>query len=82
MAELAVETTTEAVEPQVEEKSSKFKTFTVNHPRTAKVVGIAAVTALTLGAVQAWKARKQDDTSSEEPDTDVTVSFNESSETI
>jgi len=81
MAELAVETTTEAVEPQVEEKS-RFKTFNVNHPRTAKVVGIAAVTALTLGAVQAWKARKQDDTSSEEPDTDVTVSFDESSETI
>jgi len=46
MAELAVETTTEAVEPQVEEKS-RFKTFNVNHPRTAKVVGIAAVTALT-----------------------------------
>jgi len=82
MAELAVETTTEAVEPQVEEKSSKFKTFTVNHPRTAKVVGIAAVTALTLGAVQMWKARNEDTSPSEEPDTDEAVSFDESSETI
>lgn len=80
MAELAVETP-ETVEPQVEE-TSRFKTFTINHPRTAKVVGIAAVTALTLGAVQMWKARKQETTESEEFDIDEEVSSDESSETI
>lgn len=78
MAELATETTLEVVEPQNEKFS--LKSFTINHPRTAKVVGIAAVTALTLGAVQVWKARKQD--ASSEADTVEGTLIDESSETI
>lgn len=80
MAELAIETP-QAEEPEVE-KTSRMKSFTVNHPRTAKVVGIAAVTAVTLGAVSAWKARKQESDSSEDTNTDEDPSFDASSETI
>lgn len=45
-------------EPEVEE-TSRFRSFTVNHPRTAQFVGIAAITAATLGGMAAWKARQQ-----------------------
>lgn len=58
MAEPAIELSSD-IETQVE-KTSRLKSFTVNHPRTAKIVGIAAITAVTLGAVSAWKAHKQD----------------------
>lgn len=41
------------------EETSRLASFRLNHPRTAKVVGIAALTAATLGAVQIWKTRRQ-----------------------
>lgn len=41
------------------EKPSRFRKFTVNHPRTAKVVSIAALTGAVLGAVAYVKNRKQ-----------------------
>jgi hypothetical protein len=41
------------------EKTSRLKSFRINHPRTAKVTGIVAVTAVTLGAVTMWKNRKR-----------------------
>ena len=57
MAEPAIETP-EAAEPQVE-KTSRLKSFTLNHPRTAKVVGIVAVTAVTFGVIAKVQVRKQ-----------------------
>lgn len=67
MAEPAIETTETIVETEVE-KTSRLQSFTVNHPRTAKVVGFAAITAATLGAISLWKSRQQED-----DDTDVYV---------
>jgi hypothetical protein len=63
MEELAI-VTSETTEPEVE-KTSRFTSFTVNHPRTAKVVGIAAITAATFGAMAMWKARKENAESAE-----------------
>lgn len=40
-------------------KTSRLQSFTVNHPRTAKVVGIVAITAATMGAMTVWNNRKQ-----------------------
>lgn len=40
------------------EEPSRLAKFRLNHPRTAQVVGIAALTAATLGAVQVWKSRR------------------------
>ena len=77
MAEPKIETIVETVETPVE-KTSRFQSFTLNHPRTAKVVGIAAITAATLGAIQLWKNRQQDDNSMETDETD--DSFDTSSE--
>lgn len=77
MAESTTETS-EAAEAKVE-KSSRLKNFKVNHPRTAKVVGIAVVTVCTLGVVSAVKGRKQNDDSSEAGTSD--VEFDASSET-
>lgn len=51
-----VTTTPEIV---VEEEQSRFKRFTLNHPRTAKVLGIAAITGATLGALQVIRARRE-----------------------
>ena len=78
MAEPKIETTVETVENPVE-KTSRFQNFTLNHPRTAKAVGIVAITAATFGAIQVWKSRKQDDDSLDlsAPDDD---SFDTSSE--
>jgi hypothetical protein len=57
MAEPGIETQTDVV---VEvEKPSRLQSFKVNHPRTAKVVGIAAITAATFGAIAVWKNRRQ-----------------------
>lgn len=72
MAEPKIEIVAETAEPPVEEQPNRFKAFTLNHPKTAKVVGIAAITVATLGAVQVWKNRKQDaepteDDASDEP---------------
>lgn len=59
MAEPKIEVVaTETTEVPAEEKSRLAK-FRVNHPRTAQFVGIAALTAATLGAVQLWKSRRQ-----------------------
>jgi len=62
--------TAEAVETTVEETPGRFKTFTLNHPKTAKVVGYTAAAAAILGAVALWKSRKQSDLvdESQEPD--------------
>jgi len=79
MAEPAIETTETFVETQVEE-TSRLKAFTLNHPRTAKVVGFAAVTAATLGAISVWKSRQQEDDETEVHDADV-VPFDASSKT-
>lgn len=54
-----VESTTVQAEEASVEKSSRLKNFRINHPRTAKVVGIVAITGATLGAVAVWKNRKQ-----------------------
>lgn len=43
----------------VVEEQSRLKSFTLNHPRTARVVGVVALTAATFGALQAWKSRKE-----------------------
>lgn len=77
MAESPIETS-KATEPQVE-KTSRLKNFTVNHPRTAKVVGIVAVTVGTLGVISAVKARKQAANSTEAGTAD--APFDASSET-
>jgi hypothetical protein len=79
MAEPAIETIELVVEPEVEE-TSRLKSFTVNHPRTAKVVGIVAVTAATLGAMSLWKAR-QEAKATETQDDENVVPFDASSET-
>lgn len=42
------------------EKVSRFKNFTVNHPRTAKVVGIVALTAGVLTVVNVVKNRTEE----------------------
>lgn len=42
-----------------EQKTNRIQRFRINHPRTAKVVGIAAVTAAVLGTVTVLKNRKQ-----------------------
>jgi hypothetical protein len=77
MAEPAIETPV-ATEPQVE-KTSRLKSFRVNHPRTARVVGIAAGAVAVLGVVNYVKNRKQAADSSEAGGND--VSFDVSSET-
>lgn len=60
--------TSELLELNVEKTTSLWNDFTINHPRTAKVAGFAAVTAATLGVISMWKSRKQ---SSEETKADV-----------
>jgi hypothetical protein len=77
MAEPKIETLEVAETPA--EKTSRLKSFTVNHPRTARVVGIAALTAATLGAVTVWKNRKQISEKLEEDTED--VPFDTSSKT-
>jgi len=83
MAEPKIETIELVVEPEVEvEKTSRLKAFKTDHPRVAKVVGIAAITAVTLGAVSAWKSYRQEDNETEtEDDNDTVVPFENSSET-
>jgi len=81
MAEPKVETLVPTPEPEVEvEKTSRLKAFTVNHPRTAKVVGIVAITGATLGAIQLWKSRQEDDETETQDDENV-VPFENSSKT-
>lgn len=58
MAERAIEKL-ESIESEVEEQASRLKSFTVNHPGIAKVVGVAAITAATFGALTMWKARQE-----------------------
>lgn len=70
MAETKIEIVAEPVETPVEEKPSRFKNFTLNHPRTAKVVAVVGITAATLGAIQVWKSRKQDPDLTEDDDSD------------
>lgn len=41
-------------------KTSRYKNFKLNHPRTARVVGIAAVTTVVLGGL-AWKNKRDAD---------------------
>ena len=77
MAEPKIETP-EATEPQVE-KTSRLKSFTVNHPRTAKVVGVIALTAATFAAISVVKNRRQAADTTEAPASD--VPFDASSET-
>lgn len=77
MAEPPIETPV-AAEPQVE-KASRLKSFRVNHPRTARVVGIVAGTVAVLGVVNYVKNRKQAADSSEPGTED--VPFDASSET-
>lgn len=69
MAELAIETP-EPTELEVQ-KTSRFESFNINHPRTAKVVGIAVITGATLGAMTMWKARKQESETTEDSVEDV-----------
>lgn len=40
-------------------KPSRFQSFTLNHPRTAKVVGLVAITTATLGVISVVKNRRQ-----------------------
>lgn len=62
------------------EKKSRLQSFTVNHPRTAKVVGILAITGATLGAMTVWNNRKQISETIDEH-TPVEVTFDVSSKT-
>jgi hypothetical protein len=78
MEELAI-VTTEDTTLEVE-KTSRLKSFTVNHPRTAKVVGILAITGATLGAMSMWKARNENLESTEDESSEE-VPFDASSET-
>lgn len=59
MANEPIEGTVTDISESVQDAQKGFKRFTVNHPRTAKVVGYAAVAAATIGALTVWKARKQ-----------------------
>jgi hypothetical protein len=79
MTELATETSETVVVVETE-KPSRLKAFTVNHPRTAKVVGIVAITAATMGAVAAWKARHPEANETDE-NTEEDAPFDASSET-
>lgn len=69
MAEPIVIDSSEVHETEVV-KTSRLKNFRVNHPRTAKVVGIVAVTAATFGAL-AWKNGKKDADTPEDSNLDV-----------
>lgn len=40
-------------------KTSRLKSFTVNHPRTAKVVGFTALACVVVGVVSAVQNRRQ-----------------------
>lgn len=85
MAETVIGTVTEPEEPvETEtEQPSRLKAFTLNHPRTAKVVGfaaIAAIAAATLGVMQVWKNRKQNADESETDDSDEPFETDTSSE--
>lgn len=73
MAEPTTTEPTEAPKPEVVVvKTSRLKSFQLNHPRTAKVVGIVAVTAATFG-VLAWRKNKQavNDDATEDSTSDV-----------
>lgn len=82
MAEPVIGTVTEPEEPvETEtEQPSRLKAFTLNHPRTAKVVGFAAIAAATLGVMQVWKNRKQNADESETDDSDEPFETDTSSE--
>lgn len=82
MAENVIGTVTEPEEPvETEtEQPSRLKAFTLNHPRTAKVVGFAAIAAATLGVMQVWKNRKQNADESETDDSDEPFETDTSSE--
>lgn len=82
MAETVIGTVTEPEEPvETEtEQPSRLKAFTLNHPRTAKVVGFAAIAAATLGVMQVWKNRKQNADESETDDSDEPFETDTSSE--
>lgn len=82
MAETVIGTVTEPEEPvETEtEQPSRLKAFTLNHPRTAKVVGFAAIAAATLGAMQVWKNRKQNADESETDDSNEPFETDTSSE--
>lgn len=47
----------------VNEKKSRFKNFTSNHPCATKVLGITAAAAAVAGVVAAVKNKKSDDDS-------------------
>jgi hypothetical protein len=55
--------TTEAPKPEVE-KVSRWKSFTTNHPKATKVLGITAAAAAVTGLVVAVKNCKSDSDSS------------------
>lgn len=82
MAETVIGTVTEPEEPvETEtEQPSRLKAFTLNHPRTAKVVGFAAIAAATLGVMQVWKNRKQNADESETDDSEEPFETDTSSE--
>lgn len=82
MAENVIGTVTEPEEPvETEtEQPSRLKAFTLNHPRTAKVVGFAAIAAATLGVMQVWKNRKQNADEYETDDSDEPFETDTSSE--
>lgn len=82
--EIVAETPVEPTEAPVEEqKTSRFQNFNLNHPRTAKVVGVIALTAATLGAVQVWKNRAEKKAALEAEEADTSDdSFDTSSEIV
>lgn len=60
MAEKIEAVVTDITDSAVDAQSG-LKRFTVNHPRTAKIVGYGAITAAALGGLAWWNARKQTD---------------------
>lgn len=81
MTDPEVKVITSNPETSVVEETSRLKRFTLNHPRTAKVVSVVAITAATFGVLQAWKSRKQIVHEASEALESVDDSFQDSSET-
>lgn len=67
MAKEPIEAVVTDITESTSDAQSGFKAFTMNHPRTAKVVGYAAVTTAVLGAVAWWNAKKQSEFEEEHP---------------
>lgn len=81
MAEPKIEQKVDAAVSPVVKELSSLEAFTINHPRTAKVVGIVALTGVTFAAIAGWKAHKLKTEKTEVMLDGNVVRFDDSSET-